>query len=218
MSIKRIPARRSLGILIATVSLIAASCGDSGSTDVAGNADSTDPPTTVAATSAAPATAAPTSTAAPTTAAPTTTGAPEVTNPPKAPLPEGTLTGQWNNTTFGSSGKAVSEVGVTGDTLSVFLDLTDGNVLGQGISDIFGVDLPISELADGYTVETPFLGTLKITIKDGQVDVVGTGTPVAGISGFTASGTITDTLLSGTYEVQFDTGDPAVGTFDFPIG
>jgi len=214
MHIKRIPARRSLGILIATVSLIAASCGDSGSTTAAGGA-TTAPPTTAASTTAAPATtAAPTTTAAATT----TKAAPEVTNPPKSPLPEGSSTGQWNNTTFGSTGKAISDVGVTGDTLSVLLDLTDGFVLGQGISDVFSIDLPISELAAGYTIDNPFLGTLKITIKDGKVDVVGTGTPVAGISGFTATGIITDTSLSGTYEVQFDTGDPAVGTFDFPIG
>jgi len=102
--------------------------------------------------------------------------------------------------------------------MSVALDLTDGFVLGQGIPEIFSVDLPIGELTNGTTVTTTFLGTMTITIKDGQIDVVATDSPVPGISGFTASGTITDTSLSGTYEVQFDSGDPAVGTFDFPIG
>jgi len=210
MAITRVSVNRSLAILLAVVSLIAASCGDSGSTDAVGNA-TTAAPTTAAPTTASPTTAAPT-TAVPTTAAPTTTAA------AVPPLPEGSLTGQWNNTTFGSSGTAVSSVGVTGDTMSVSLELTDGNVLGQGISDIFSIDLPIGELANGTTVQTTFLGTMTITINNGQIDVVATDSPVAGISGFTASGTITATSLSGTYEVQFDVGDPAVGTFDFPIG
>ncbi len=76
---------------------------------------------------------------------------------------------------------------------------------------------PLDQLANGVTVETAALGTLKITIANGKVDVVGTNAPVPGITGFTATGTITDTTLSGTYEVQFDSGDPATGTFQFPI-
>jgi len=112
----------------------------------------------------------------------------------------------------------VSDVSRTGDTLSISLDLTDGSVLGAGIGDLFSLDLPLDQLAAGVTVETAALGTLTIKIIDGTVDVVGTNAPIPGISGFTATGTITDAGLSGTYEVQFDIGDPAVGTFEFPIG
>ncbi len=198
-----------------------AACGDDGTTNTSASptttaaATTTAAPTTTeaaAATTAAPTTAAPT-TAAPTTAAPTT--APPA---PDAPIPVGSSTGQWNNDTFGSTGAAVVEVGQTDNIMSVFLDLTDGFVLGEGIADGFSLDLPIDELAAGATVETAALGTLSITIADGQITVVGTNSPAGGIAGFTATGTITGTILSGTYEVQFDSGDPATGTFEFPIG
>jgi len=182
--------------LVAGIALLAAACGDSGSTTAAPDAAETPGSTT----------------AAPTTAAPTAAA------PAESPLPEGTTSGRWNNTTFGSTGAAVSDVKRTGDTLSISLDLTDGFAFGAGIGDLFSLDLPLDQLAAGVTVETAELGTLTIRIADGKVDVVGINAPIPGISGFTATGTITDTSLSGTYEVQFDAGEPAVGTFEFPIG
>ncbi len=207
--------RVSMMALVASVALLAAACGDSGSTTTA--APTTAPPATTAApTTAPPATTAAPTTAPPTTAAPTTTTAP-TTTAATSPLPIGSTTGRWNNTTFGSTGAAVSDVTLNGGSLSVSLDLTDGSVLGAGIADLFSLDLPLDQLANGVTVETAALGTLKITIANGKVDVVGTNPPVPGIAGFTATGTITDTTLSGTYEVQFDSGDPATGTFEFPI-
>jgi len=210
--------RVSLVVIVVGVSLLAAACGDDGSTVAAPAASQSPAATTASPTTAAPTTSAAETTSPPTTAAPATTAAPTTAAPAESPLPEGPTTGRWNNTTFGSTGAAVSDVSRTGDTLSISVDLTDGFAFGSGIGDLFSLDLPLDQLVAGVTVETVELGTLTIKIVDGKVDVVGTNAPFPGISGFTATGTITDSSLSGTYEVQFDIGDPAVGTFEFPIG
>ncbi len=127
----------------------------------------------------------------------------------------GTYTGTWNNTTFATtgSGTAVVTVNSGNQTASVLASAT-GNVLGSG----GGATPPIQN--GGYTTNGAHfngtvspMGTIDATIQaDGTITAVGTNVPNATITGWTATGTITQHTLDLIFTVTFTAGPPAVGT------
>gem|GEM_PF-1262227 len=137
---------------------------------------------------------------------------------PLNPVPfVGTYTGQWNNTTFGSSGASTMVIGAdTGaSTLTMSLDL-DGNVFG-------GANPPADNLTGTYTTTqavingvSPVFGNLSFTIdaagnfNGGSNDVPGTS-----VQSITYTGTITSTAVNLNYVITFEAGaggGTAVGT------
>lgn len=121
-----------------------------------------------------------------------------------------TLTGQWENTTFGSSGPVTIDVQFDGDNFDITVDL-DGFVFGS--VDPAPVNFTGS-LSGGGTFNEPGipdLGDLSGSIDGlGNIDLMFTNVPNPNVDLVVASGT-TDgaTFLNMTYEVVFAGGSPS---------
>lgn len=181
--------------------LVVAACGDDD------DAQSTATPGTDAATATS---AAAESTTAPTVAATTTTAAAATTTAaltgPAAFFAAaadyiGEYSGEWNNTTFGSSGAMfveVLEVNTEAGFLLVEIDL-DGNVFGAADPDAFVIEISI----DGENLHvgfSEFMGASSF-----EIDETGSFTAVAEPPGLglplESEGSITDTGFAGTYTI-----------------
>jgi hypothetical protein len=156
-------------------------------------------------------------TAAPATQAPATQAA--ATADPFALIAglEGTFSGSWKNTTFGSTGTAAVDVTFDRATTSVKLKLTlGGNVFGNPApapEELTAVITPgqgamVTSSTFGPTTLTAALVGGKLVITMTSPDV-----PSARIKTFTSSATLNGTTIDLTYEVTFrDTTPAAQGT------
>lgn len=163
---------RRLAVLVLSLALVAAACGD----DDGGSVDTEATTPVATATTASAATTAPTATSAPattTTAAPTTTVAPGNPLVALAAAFAGDYTGAWNNTTFGSTGPIETSIVVdeVAETVTVTSDL-GGFVFGGPDPDptVTVIDLSAeppyetsSELMGDSTFEISEEGMLTFT-------------------------------------------------------
>lgn len=206
---------RPASILIVILALAFSSCGDddTGSETPA----PTSAPTTAApsGTTAAPATEAP---PAPTTAAPaattTTTAAPATTTtaPPAtgsaafiaaAIAYVGSYEGEWNNTTFGSSGSievTIVEANTEAGFVLVQIDL-GGNVFGAADPDPFTLEIFTNGPDDLESGFTSFLSASSFEIDENGMftltaDAQGLGLPIV------IQGGVVDGGFAGTYTIE----------------
>jgi hypothetical protein len=211
-------------ILLAVVALLAAACGSSdGGTTSAGEApEVTDPPATDPPATDPPATDPP-ATDPPATDPPATD--PPATDPPTteppAPEPdpllelarsvEGTWSGSWTNTTFGSTGAIAGDMTVDEDAMELVVN-TDvgGNVFGAADPDPELLVLPIR--AGEHTGSSATFGDWTLTIDEsGSFSMTAINLPALPGATFTMEGALSDTGIDATYVVDFGSGDPAVG-------
>jgi len=206
--------------------LFAVACGDD---DGGAEPAPTAPPATDApqATDApAPeATPAPQPTDPPATSPPATTAVPVATDAPEdsaralriaaAALLAGDWSGEWVNTTFGSTGPI--EVTVTVDTEVGFL-LADtdigGNVFGQSDPEPRTFEL---DLVTGppYSRRSGLLGEFSLDIEeDGSFVLVADDVSAEGIAKMSITGTLGPASFSATYIIEFDGGGGAEGTIE----
>ncbi len=125
----------------------------------------------------------------------------------------GAWSGEWRNTTFGSSGAVSATVSADEDgTMTFSVDL-DGFVFGALDPD--PVTYSGNFDAEGAVFNIPgdpLLGDLTITVTaDGEVVIVGESVPDERIDKVSAVGTVTPEEISLEYIVTFTTGDSAVG-------
>lgn len=191
--------RRAATILLG-MSLLVAACGDDDAE-----------PTATAGTAAATATsAAAEATTAPTVAATTTTAAAAETTPALTGSAAviaaaadylGEYEGEWNNTTFGSSGAmfvTVLEVNTGAGFILVRIDL-DGNVFGAADPDPFVIEISTAgeDLHVGYS---EFMGVSSL-----EIDEAGNFSSVAEPPGLglplESEGSVTETGFAGTYNI-----------------
>jgi hypothetical protein len=130
---------------------------------------------------------------------------------------EGTYTGSWENTTFGSSGGASVEIAVdtAAETIDFTLDL-DGSVFGSS-------DPPAEMFSGGYDVHgfavsgtSQTFGSLSITVNAlGDLVGIGTDVPNPSIDRVELSGSAQPEAISIDYTVYFaGGGEPAVGVIN----
>ena len=202
---------RRIAPLALVVALIAAGCGDDDATDSDTSTSSTAAATssTVAATSSTAASS--TTQPAATTEATTTTAA---GNPAldAALAREGSYEGQWNNTTFGSSG-AISitiDVDEAAQFAVITLDL-GGNVFGAADPDPVVHELDLVSTPDTVDQSDELFGDATATMDlDGHFVLVAPMVPGLGGLMITIEGDFTPTGFSGTYVIT----DLADGTFE----
>jgi hypothetical protein len=217
---------RRFTLLFLILVLIAAACGDDD-----GGAEpvpTSPPPTDAPQATAAPApdvTSAPQATDPPATNPPATTAAPVATAAPEdsaralriaaATLLAGEWSGEWVNTTFGSTGPI--EVTVTVDAeVGFLLANTDvgGNVFGQSDPEprIFELDLVTGP---PYSRRSGLLGEFSLDIgEDGSFVLVADDVSAEGIATMSISGTLGPSSFSATYTIEFDGGGGAEGTIE----
>ncbi len=129
----------------------------------------------------------------------------------------GSWSGQWNNTTFGSSGAI--RVTITRRNNGSF-DYTfdvDGNVFGQADPPPVSGNIRI----DGATTSdqmVEFNGQMVRVIaslsENGLLEVRIPNLPIPGLDSFEASGTFGRRLIKMDYAVNFTSGAPALGTIE----
>jgi hypothetical protein len=130
----------------------------------------------------------------------------------------GTYSGNWTNTTFGSSGSATMTVVVSGDgTVQLNIDI-NGDVFGSS-------DPPPATISGTATSNTASLsgtfsvfGPTTMTVNDGDVAWNSPNVPDPDIVSFTANGTLDETkVINLSYTMTFvDDGNPA--TSDTALG
>jgi hypothetical protein len=152
---------RRFGPMALALVLLAAGCGDDDSASTTSAPAAT---TTTAAPSA-------TTTESPATTAPTTTVVDDGTaaRVETAQELEGEYEGEWNNTTFGSTGPVDASIVVDPDAAvaQFTLDL-GGNVFGAADPDPFTVEIDLSEEGP-YQFTTELMGDVEFTFADGIV-------------------------------------------------
>ncbi len=126
----------------------------------------------------------------------------------------GTWAGQWNNTTFGSSGSITMTLAA--DTVAQTMTMTfDLN------GSVFGASDPPAETATGaYTTSggtvmqtSSVLGEVTFNITStGQITGSGTNVPSATVSRIDFTGTATVSTITLSYTVTFIAGGTATGT------
>jgi hypothetical protein len=133
----------------------------------------------------------------------------------------GTYTGEWTNTTFGSTGSI--EWGMTIDegagALVLDVDL-GGNVFGAADPEPEQFTLPFADLAASMgetTIESDTFGTLQATVgEDGTIEVRGDDVPGDRIASIVVTGSFTPDGGDLDYVIEFEGGgDPAEGTVTF---
>ncbi len=124
---------------------------------------------------------------------------------------QGSWSGRWTNTTFGSTGAATASVSTNETAKTVQFTLTlQGGVFGgsQQTPDSFTGTYD----ADKYTVTgtSATFGNLTLTVTKAGV-VTGTGTPSRGAFSFT--GAATPTTITVNYTIRQTSGSDITGTF-----
>lgn len=125
---------------------------------------------------------------------------------------EGTFSGQWTNTTFGSKGTAAVDVTFDRESTSVNLELTlGGNVFGNPApapEELTAVITP----GQGATVTSTTFGETTLTgaLVGGRLVITMTSpdVPSARIRTFTATATLNGTTIDLAYEVTFRDSTP----------
>ena len=187
-------------MLLLGLSLLVAACGDddSQSTDTSGT-DATTATSAVAEATSAPTVAETTTTAA----AATTTAA--LTGPAAliaaAADYVGEYEGEWNNTTFGSSGAmfvSVLEVNTEAGFILIETDL-DGNVFGAADPDPFVIEISIDgdNLHVGFS---EFMGASTFEIDEAGNFMASSEPPGLGLP-LETEGFVTETGFGGTYTI-----------------
>ncbi len=126
----------------------------------------------------------------------------------------GTYTGNWTNTTFGSTGTTSATVSVNSasSTMSIAFVVT-GQVLGTGGVNTTQSGLYSSNGAAVSNIVVPVMGTVNFAIDAvGNITASGTNIPNQAINKWNAGGTITATQVRMTYTVTFNDGTTGVGT------
>jgi hypothetical protein len=148
-----------------------------------------------------------------TAAATTTTGAPATTvdavaaRVAAAQAYAGSYSGEWNNTTFGSSGsvEVVFTVDAAAATASLVLDL-GGSVFGSGDPDPVEVEFDLT--ADGpYAGTSDLFGDFTVAV-DGDGHLVMTAPSVPGLTGMkmVTEGDFTADGFAATYVITHPAG------------
>jgi hypothetical protein len=210
--------RRKLLIVLTAVAVLGAACGSSNDADPApADVEVADPAPTDPPATDPPATDPPTT--APATTDPPTTD-PPATDPPEPepdPLLElargvvGTWSGEWNNTTFGSTGPISGDIVLDEDAMELTVN-TDvgGNVFGASDPDPELLVLPLR--AGDHTGSSDTFGDWTLTIDEsGTFSMVAINLPALAGATFTLEGALTESGIDATYVVDFGSGDPAVG-------
>jgi len=128
----------------------------------------------------------------------------------------GTWTGQWVNSTFGTSGSAglVTTI-VAGNTVHAGLTL-GGNVFGSTAArPPISLDAPLSPAATSlsFAAVGTSIGDVHVTIgSDGSLEATVTNLPDPSIASVAVTGTVSSKLIQGFYTITFTSGSTAVGT------
>lgn len=129
-------------------------------------------------------------------------------------LMQGSYTGTWNNTTFGSSGSASLSEGVVTSTSTVLVQLTlTGNVFG-GSSPAPTV-LAGTYTSTGFTASgtSSLFGPMTMSVSaTGTWTVTANSVPGGTVTSFSLTGTARPEGFSGNYTVQLAAGGAAAGT------
>jgi hypothetical protein len=137
----------------------------------------------------------------------------EITVDPQADW-AGSFTGTWTNTTFSSTGgvSLTNAVDVPSNTATVTIDL-GGGVFGGSDPAPETFTAPMTPNGFQVTTTSTLFGDWTLTITpDGALSIRAPNVPSAFIATFSMDGTFTPgSGYSGTYEVGFPTGTPAVG-------
>ncbi len=155
----------------------------------------------------APIAAPATNTAAP----PTNTPEPVETVDPAfeaASVFAGKWQGEWHNLTFDTRGDVTMTVVIEeGGVASITIDL-GGMVFGQIDPDPATYPGTYDAAGATFMVEgDPIFGTLQVTVgADGSVQITSENSPIPGIQGLTAQGTITADTLQLEYEITASFG------------
>ncbi len=185
---------------VAVLALLASACGGGG------EATTTTAPTTTAATTT---TAAATTTTAEIS---TTTEDPVAYRVTLATILAGEWTGEWRNTTYGSTGEVLVDVRVDGAarTATITIDL-GGAVFGGGDPEPFEVTVDLSA-APPYAASTALLGEITLSMTDtGAFTLAAADVPAEGIATLSATGTAGSERVDLEYSVGFDDGSTAAG-------
>lgn len=126
----------------------------------------------------------------------------------------GQWSGDWNNTTFGSTGTVTLTITVNDDGTADFTLDVDGQVFGAA-------DPPAMTFSGTYDADGAHIAVTgdalfgDVTIDataDGAFTLDAINIPAPGIAGFSALGTATPDGVDMTYIVTFDDGTTAEGT------
>ena len=129
-----------------------------------------------------------------------------------------TWSGSWDNTTFGSTGPVDLTITADGTVIEVTSDL-GGFVFGQGDPDPESYKFDLATLAgsagEPVMMDSEVFGTLTMTATSATtIEIEALSVPAPGIATFRASTTVQAGVISGTYDIEFDSGDAAAGTFE----
>ena len=159
----------------------------------------------------------PSSTAATPTPTPTPAKTPTPTPTPDplalAALFEGTYTGTWNNTTYGTSGsiKLENKLDRTAGTMTSTLTL-GGNVFGSPAKAPETFTYKLDPAGTTITTKSATFGDVTVNLKPPTFTMTGANISSPNVSGFEAHGTITDPkTLSLDYTVTLRAGGTATG-------
>jgi hypothetical protein len=127
---------------------------------------------------------------------------------------QGSYSGTWNNTTFGTSGGAFLSQGVVTSTSTVLALLTlTGNVFGApnpAPTLLSGTYSPSGFSASGTSA---LFGPITMTVTaDGVWTMTANSVPSANVSTFKLTGTAKPEGFSGTYTIGLAAGGNATGT------
>jgi len=125
----------------------------------------------------------------------------------------GHYSGQWNNTTFGTTGTVDSVMTVDAATKTVHVRLTvTGNALGAAAP--LPEDLTFTLVTPAVPFTSQLLGPVTVTLQaDGSIVADAPNVPSATVSTFRATVVPSNGAMNGSYTVGLRSGATAQGTF-----
>lgn len=124
----------------------------------------------------------------------------------------GTYTGQWRNTTFGSTGPINATMTVTEEgRMEVTLDV-DGSVFGQADPPAEEFSFDLADIGDGATLDSAVFGPMTFAVTPVGITVTAGDVPSEGIKSMEVALALVEDGFEGTYVVEFDDGNTAEGT------
>jgi hypothetical protein len=125
----------------------------------------------------------------------------------------GTWTGQWTNTTFGSSGDIAMTMEVMGDGSIVITADLGGSVFGQADPAEERWIVNILDLTGPVTIESVTFGEVTLILSADGARLTAADVPAPDIANFQLDATFdTGPRIVATYLVGFDDGTVAEGT------
>lgn len=192
-------------VLAASIVLIAAACGGS-TAETSTSVISGETGTFSVSSTAAPATTAPSTT----TAAPATTvGVDPIIEAAKVTI--GEYTGDWTNTTFGSTGPMTASIDISDDgTVTLVMDL-GGFVFGESDPDPEVLVFGVLEVVQGVDVESAVFGTMTLKQSLDGLTMSALDVPSTSIGSVEIVVNLgSDGAVTGTYEIVFE-GETVIG-------